>query len=154
MRGNPLDAINFWLLSTRGAALNQESKAYADAAIPAIVGSWSEKELLDRKSPEFSQSVTQQQLDQIFQKFSVLGHLQKCEPAQGQSIMSAMTQTIKAQYAANATFDKGPAVVQLDLIKHDDQWQILGFFVRSPALEQPQQPQPQPQQPPAQQQPH
>ena len=69
--------------------------------------------------------------------------------------MAAATQTIRAQYSANATFEKGPAVVQLDLIKHDNQWQVLGFFVRSPVLEQAQQKPPQPQQPgPPQQQPH
>lgn len=150
-RENPLDTFGFWFFSMRGGILNNESKAYADAAIPAIVSTWSEKELLDRESPEFRQSATQAQLDQMFQRISALGHLQKCEPAVGQSIMSPPTRTIGAEYTAKATFEKGEAVVALSLIKHGDQWQILRFVVNSPALQSPQQQQQQQQQTPPQQ---
>jgi hypothetical protein len=51
--------------------------------------------------------------------------------------MSATTQTgkvISAQYTAEATFQKGDATIKLGLIKHGDQWQILSFYVDSPAL--------------------
>lgn len=156
MRENPLDAVGFWFLSVRGNILNQESKAYADAAIPAIFTNCDEKELLDRESPELKQSLSQQQLDEIFQRYSSLGHLQKSEPAHGQSTMSAMTHAIKAQYNAKATFDKGEAEIGLTLIKHGGQWQIAGFFVKSPALgqEQPQPPQQQQTQPSPPPQPH
>ena len=147
MRENPLDAVSFWVLSVRGTMLNQESKAYADAAIPAIFTNCSEKELMDRESPELKQSLSQQQLDEIFQRCSSLGHLQKSEPAQGQSMMSAMTHAIKADYIAKARFDKGEAEIALTLIKHADQWQIAGFFVRSPAFGQQQSQPPQQQQP-------
>jgi uncharacterized RDD family membrane protein YckC/energy-coupling factor transporter ATP-binding protein EcfA2 len=118
-------------------ALDKESKTYADSAIPAIVSTWSEKDLLDRASPEFKQSVTTDQLDRSFRSFSGLGPLQKCEPAQGQATMSATTQTgkmISGQYTAKATFEKGEASIKLGLIKHGDQWQILSFDVDSPAL--------------------
>jgi UDP-N-acetylmuramyl tripeptide synthase len=132
-----LGAIGIAFVAVRGNALDKESKAYADAAVPAIITNWSEKELLDRASPEFKKAATQQQLDQMFRWFSSLGRSQKCEPAQGQAIMSATTQagkTITAHYTAKATFDKGEAAIKLALIKHGDQWQILGFHVDSPAL--------------------
>jgi uncharacterized RDD family membrane protein YckC/energy-coupling factor transporter ATP-binding protein EcfA2 len=118
-------------------ALDKESKAYADSAIPAIVSTWSEKELLDRASPEFKQSVTTDQLGRKFRSFSGLGPLQKCEPAEGQTTMSFTEQgdrVISAQYTAKATFDKGEASIKLGLIKHGDQWQIQSFDVDSPAL--------------------
>ena len=121
----------------RGTALDKESKAYADAAIPAIVNGWNEKELLDRASPEFKKVATQQQLDQMFRWFASLGRFQKVEPAQGQAVMSATNQTgkvVSAQYRTKATFDKGEATVTLGLIKHGEQWQILAFDVRSPQL--------------------
>ena len=124
----------------RGNALDKESKAYADSAIPAIVTGWSEKELLDRASPELKKAVTIDQLDRLFRWFSILGQLQKCEPAQGQSIMSATTQTgkmISGQYIAQANFQKGKATIKLGLIKHGDQWQILSFHVDSTALAPP-----------------
>jgi hypothetical protein len=132
-----LGAIGIAFVAVRGTALDKESKAYADSAIPAIVTTWSEKELLDRASPEFKKAVTMDQLDRLFRAFAIVGQLQKCEPAQGQALISATTQTgkmISAQYTAKATFQKGEAAIKLGLIKHGDQWQILSFHVDSPAL--------------------
>ena len=118
-------------------ALDKESKAYADSAIPAIVSTWSEKKLLDRASPEFKQSVTRERLDRLSRSFSGLGPLQKCEPAEGQTTMSFTEQedrVISGHYTAKATFEKGEASIKLGLIKHGDQWQIQSFDVDSPAL--------------------
>src|SRR5216684_5113754 len=86
-----LGAIGIAFVAVRGNALDKESKAYADSAIPAIVTTWSEKELSDRASPEFKKAVAIDQLDRLFHAFATLGRLQKCEPAQGQSLMSATT---------------------------------------------------------------
>jgi UDP-N-acetylmuramyl tripeptide synthase len=132
-----LGAIGIAFVAIRGTALDKESKAYADSAIPAIVTTWSEKELLDRASPEFKKAVTIDQLDRLFRAFSTLGRLQKCEPAQGQAIMSATSQTGRTttgEYTAKATFEKGEATIKLGLIKHGNQWQIGGFHVDSPAF--------------------
>lgn len=132
-----LGAVGIAFIAYRGNALDKESKGYADSAIQAIVSTWSEKALLDRASPEFKKAVTIDQLDRLFGWVSGLGQLQKCEPAQGQSLMSATTQNgkrISADYTAKATFQKGEATIKLGLIKHDDQWQILSFHVDSPAL--------------------
>jgi hypothetical protein len=76
-----LGAIGIAFVAVRGNALDKESKAYADSAIPAIVATWSEKGLLDRASPEFKQAVTIDQLDRLFRWVSGLGQLQKCELA-------------------------------------------------------------------------
>jgi hypothetical protein len=132
-----LIGIGISFVAIRGTALDKESKAYADAAIPAIITNWSEKELLDRASPELNKAATQQQLDQLFRWLSSLGRLQKYDPLQGQALMSATTQTgkqITAQYSTKATFEKGEATVTLGLIKHGGQWQILRFNVKSPQL--------------------
>jgi hypothetical protein len=132
-----LGGIGIAFLAIRGSALDKESKTYADSAIPAIVTGWSEKELLDRASPELKEAVTIDQLDRLFRWVSGLGQLQKCEPAQGQALMSATTQAgkvVSGQYTAKAAFQKGEATIKLGLIKHGDQWQILNFYVDSPAL--------------------
>ena len=129
--------VGIVFVAIKGNALDKESRAYADAAIPAIVGTWSEKELLDRASPELRKVVTTDQMDRLFRWVGSLGQLQKCEPVQGQALMSATTQNgqrITAEYTAKATFPKGEATIKLALIKHDDRWQILRFHVDSPAL--------------------
>ena len=41
---------------------------------------------------------------------------------------------ITADYDAEATFEKGNATIHLTLIKHGDNWQIMGFHVNSSAL--------------------
>jgi hypothetical protein len=120
-----LGAIGIGFVAVKGAALDKQSKAYADSAIPAIVTTWSEKELLDRASPEFKKAVTIDQLDRLFRWVSALGPLQKCEPAEGHSLMSATSQsgkTVSAEYTAKAIFEKGEAAVSIRLIKHGDQW--------------------------------
>src|SRR5438552_1231216 len=81
-----LGAIGVVFVAARGNALDKESKAYADAAIPAIVTTWLDKALLERASPEFNQATSAVQVYHMFRSWeSSLGRLQKCEPAQGQS---------------------------------------------------------------------
>jgi len=133
-----LGALGIWFVAVRGNALDKESKAYADAAIPAIVTTWLDQVLLDKASPEFKQQVTPVQVYRMFRWWeSSVGRLQKCEGAQGQSLMSVTSQngkTISAKYSAKAQFEKGQAEIALALIKYGDQWQIRGFEVTSPQL--------------------
>ena len=131
-----LGALGVGFLAWRGNALDKESKAYADAAIPAIITTWLDKALLDRASPEFNQTTNAVQVYQLFRQCeSSLGRLQKCEPAQGQAAIFVTPQTgerITAKYTAKARFDNGEATITLSLIKHGDQWQIAGFHVDTP----------------------
>ena len=133
-----LGVIGIAFTAIRGSALDKESKAYADSAVPAIITTWSEKALLDRVSPEFKKATRVDQLDRFFLGYyNTLGRLQKCEPAQGQATMSLTSQTggmTTGRYTAKATFEKGDATIKLSLIKHGDQWQIGGFYVDSPAF--------------------
>jgi hypothetical protein len=120
----------------RGTALDKESKAYADAAIPAIVTTWLDKALLDRASSEFNQRVTAVDVYRMFRWYeSSLGRLQKCEETKGGSVMGVTSEsgkTISAKYTAKAQFEKGEAEIVLALIKLGDQWQISGLEVISP----------------------
>ena len=131
-----LGAIGIAFIAVRGNALDKESKAYADTAIPAILTTWSQKELMDRASPEFKQASPPDQLDRMFRwQFTTLGRLQKCAPPQGHATMSVTSQsgkTISAQYTSNGKFEKGEAIINLGLIKHGDQWQIRSVNVESP----------------------
>jgi hypothetical protein len=123
--------VNSQLLPSK-TTLDKESKAYADAAIPAMVTTWNKKELLNRASSEFNQAITTDQVDRLFKEASSLGRLRKCEPAQGESELvftSLSGSAVGARYTSNADFEKGPATIVLTLIKHGDQWQIAGFWV-------------------------
>ena len=129
-------ALGIGFVAMRGSALDKESKAYADAAIAAIVPTWLDKALLDRASPEFNKATDAVQLYHMCRSLeSRLGRLQKCEPAQGQSevfFTPETGKTISAKYTAKAQFEKGEVTIALALIKHGDQWQIAGFHVDKP----------------------
>lgn len=120
-----------------GATLDKESKAYADAAVPAITSSWNEQELLSRASPEFQKAAGPADVDRLFGWFRTLGRLQKYEGAHGQAVTSITPQTgkvISGHYVAKAVFDAGEAKIEIELIKHDNVWQIAGFKINSAAL--------------------
>lgn len=41
---------------------------------------------------------------------------------------------ITAKYLVDAQCQRGEAHIDLQLIRHDDEWQILQFYVTSPSL--------------------
>ena len=51
-----LGGLGIGFVAVQGNALDKESKAYADSAIPAIITTWLDKALLDRASPEFNEA--------------------------------------------------------------------------------------------------
>jgi hypothetical protein len=128
-----------------GSKLDKESEAYVDATVPAIVSSWSKEELVNRAGPEFKQATNQEEIARLFQWFKTLGQLQKYEGSQGQATTSVTPQTgkvVSARYFAKATFERGEATIEINLIKRGNTWQIAAFKafkVNSPALALPQQ---------------
>jgi len=111
----------------------QESKAYADQSIHAIVTTWSEDELINRASPEFQAATTKGQLDSVFIELRKLGKLQSYPGLKDDGKITLKWHnghfSYLAFYEATATFEKGRLLVSIHLVKHDQQWQISGFHV-------------------------
>lgn len=127
-------AITFGVLFYKGSKLDRYSKQYADTAVVAIVSDWNSAELERRMSPEFKAIVKEGDTSRLFGMLSRLGKLKEYRGSQGQSNMSVTTQqgkVISASYLCKAEFETGPAEIQLALIQHDGEWQILGFHVNS-----------------------
>jgi hypothetical protein len=127
-----LAAIGIGISAFKGAALDKESKAYVDAAVPAIVTSWSPQELLNRASPELTLTTRPEDVERFFQSLRSLGKLRQYKGSQGQAIIYhdlAKGTTISANYRATTEFEAGSAKIYLKLIKHGDHWQIGGFHV-------------------------
>jgi len=118
-----------------GSRLDASSKAYVDANVPPIIGTWSSAELLKRASPELRKVVSDEELSRLFKKLSQMGALIKCEEAKGDSNVSftpAEGKVITASYETKATFEKGPATIKIRLIQEKGQWMLLKFYVDSP----------------------
>jgi hypothetical protein len=95
-----------------GNALDKESQAYADETIPTIAQHWDQDEIAKRASPEFLKATKDDNFPKLLSMLrDNLGDFRK--------------------------FDKAPATIQLKLIKHSDEWQILGFHVDSQAFLRP-----------------
>src|SRR4029077_2893218 len=82
-----LGGIGIAFVAIRGTALDKESKAYVDAAVPVIVSSWSVQALLDRASPELTQATQPGDVERLFSEMHSLGKLRNYEGSQGQSLI-------------------------------------------------------------------
>jgi hypothetical protein len=124
--------VAFILTAIRGTKLDKESKTYIDSALPAIVASWNGQELLDRASPEFKQASSGVDIGRMFTACRLLGKM-VTYAAEGQAIMAhdlTKGRSITANYIVKAQFERGSAEIDVRLIKHGDEWQILGFHVK------------------------
>ncbi len=112
--------------------LNKESKLFVDAAVPAIIADWDVREIQKRASPEFNATVDYDDMLQMFDILRDLGDLQEYYEAAGESKITLSLESglvITALYEASADFEEGSADIQISLIRHGGQWQILGFKV-------------------------
>ena len=120
------------VIAYNGNKLDSESKSFVDAAVPAISTNWSQKDLLERASPEFVQSVSTDQLKAGFDQFAMLGHLTRYEGSQGEANMAFLSgagSSVSASYTAKARFENGEAVFRIALVKRDGNWLIQGFNI-------------------------
>lgn len=114
----------------RGSALDSESKAFVDAAVPAIAKNWNKQKLLDRAAPELKAKATPEQLTLIFDTLAKLGPTVEYEGAKGDAVMSYGTDAgsgISATYEAKARFQNGGVILRIGLVKRDGRWMILNF---------------------------
>jgi hypothetical protein len=128
----------FGYAAYQGRGLDASSKAYVEENIPAIISTWSKDELLKRSSPQLLTTINEkpEQLDQLFQKLSMLGPMLSFGEVKGDSNVSYTTQNGKvttAAYVATAKFKNGEGRINARLIQSPaGQWQLLQFRVESP----------------------
>ncbi len=126
--------VGFGTLFYEGRALDAESKAFVDSAVPAITATWDKQQLLDRATPELRRSVRPEELDALFNTLSQLGPLVKYEGATGEAAMSYIFGgggAVSASYIAKARFQNGSATFQIVLMRRNGQWMIHNFHVDS-----------------------
>lgn len=77
----------------KGNALDAESKAFVDSAVPAIAATWDKEQLLDRATPELRANVKPEDLRALLDAVSQLGPLIEYQGATGEANMSYMAGT-------------------------------------------------------------
>lgn len=116
------------------APLTAEANAYADESIEAITATWDGNELFARSSPELRSLLGNGALETMMQQ----GEFQLGSLSSAQSATCMITsffyladegEVAVADCASEAEFAKATASLQLNLVKRDEEWKILGFFV-------------------------
>ena len=124
--------VGVGVLFYSGSALDTESKAFVDSAVPAITANWSEDQLLDRSTPELRNSIKPGELKSLFAAFARIGPLVEYQGAMGEANMFYAVgagSTVSASYVAKARFQNGDAIFRIALLKRDGHWLIQNFHV-------------------------
>lgn len=117
--------------------VRESAQAYADEALPAILDGWNADELISRSAVELKKNVPAEQTRRIMAELKDrLGAFKSVEKARmGDFVMPADSTTgpyMVAPFVADATFEKGKAVVEIKLVRQEGKWKIGNFFVREP----------------------
>lgn len=127
-------------LAYRAGGLDEESKAFVDAAVPAIAASWNKRELMNRATPELLQAAKPEQFDALFSALAQFGPLVQYEGAKGNAVVGYMAgsgSSTSANYVASARCKNGTAQFKLTLHKQDGRWLIHNFHVDMPPATSP-----------------
>ena len=127
-----LAAVGITFAVRQGIAADLESRAFVDAAVPAIASSWRQQQLVDLATPELRDSVNPAELADFFAKLSALGSLIKYDGSVGHSMLSYFSgsdSAVTASYEAKAEFKNGAATFEIGLLKRNGRWMINGFHV-------------------------
>jgi hypothetical protein len=122
--------IGIGVLIYQGRGLDAESRAFVDAAVPAIAAGWSKDQLLERATPELRANAKPSELRALFDALARLGPLIEYQGATGEARMSYMIgsgSTVSASYIAKARFQNGTATFRIVALRRDGHWMIHNF---------------------------
>ncbi|MBD2090558.1 hypothetical protein H6F67_11905 [Microcoleus sp. FACHB-1515] len=113
--------------------LGGESRAFANQVIPTIVEEWNATALIDRASPTLIEATPPEDLQQTFLQLSQqFGAFQSAEPAScnlsPKFTLEGKVTTSRCEAAID--FENSTAIVELDLVQQDANWQIDRFSVQ------------------------
>ncbi len=127
-------AVLFFIGVQKAGPLLQEAHDYADDAIPAIATKWDSAALSSRAAPELADLLKNGVLETLMAEGSrLLGEMTAYEAAACQitnyQLNTDSGELVLAACTARATHQRAAADYKLNLVKRNDQWKLLGFFV-------------------------
>ena len=129
--------LGFFVLNSKGQALDRTSKAYVEDSVAAIAAHWDADEFFKRAGPELRTRVKPDDIRGLFDAArSALGPLVEYRGSQGEAEIAVLDSQhrVSAKYVAHGHFQKGDAEIKLLLVKQGDAWMIEGFHINSSAL--------------------
>lgn len=123
----------FILLSGEGAKLDESSKAYVDEVVPLIITEWSEEQFIENSSSYLTEETTPEDVSKLMLTLEDhLGKFIEYKESEGEAgiYFNNGGKTITAKYVVRAEFEKGEAIIDVELIQENDEWKILSFYIR------------------------
>jgi hypothetical protein len=122
-----------------GMHLDEESKAAAQVYDQDVANGWDYAAIQARGDEELFKAAPKEKLEPFLALFrDRLGNLVSLGEVSGSSNcyfnITSMSVRTTAVYVLKAKFEKGDGTIQMNLIKRDDQWRMLGLHVDSPLL--------------------
>jgi hypothetical protein len=116
-----------------------DAQAYVDRVLPAAFAEWDSDLFFEETTPEFKNVTSSEKLDSLFEICADrLGKMKRYRGAQGNTTVwfprRPDGETARGFYTAVVDFEKDVARVQVEVVKRDDAWKIVYFFVNSNAL--------------------
>ncbi|MCX7857890.1 MAG: pilus assembly protein PilP [Deltaproteobacteria bacterium] len=133
--------IIFGAASYRGYAIFKElemsARAYTREVILSVTKNWNYRELLLRASREFNEKADVRELTRTFNFYGEkLGSLKALIDYHGKVTfdLKGKAIVIKANYKADAIYEKGRALIDVALVYSSDKWMVDSFSLSSQAL--------------------
>ncbi len=129
----------------KARGLQRDGSEYVETNLPLIVANWNAEEVIKRAAPEFLVPSVREGLPQAFQVFSRMGKLIDLGKPKGMVTFAdfqfsigdhevpmppKLPEPVWARYVVDAAFDAGSASVMIDLVRRNEHWQIVGFFIK------------------------
>ncbi len=116
-----------------------DGQAYVDRVLPVALADWDSDRFFEETAPEFQQVTSPENLDSLFEICADrLGTMKRYRGAQGNAKVwfprRPDGESARGFYTAVVDFEKDVARVQVEIVKRDDAWKIVYFFVNSNAL--------------------
>ncbi len=112
----------------------RESQSFVDQSLPAIIAEWDVGALISRTTRAFNASHGAGEIEDAFRKLrGQLGRFKEYDGASGKMCMGRTPEgdQIKfGHYTASAAFEKGLAIVVLQVVQEDGTWRISSFLPR------------------------
>jgi hypothetical protein len=114
------------------------SVEYVSESVLAIASNWSKEEFRTRFVTEIWQSVSEEELDELFLKLSTLGDMKTFDGPTGQIYFRYNQRdgrTTTGEFTAKASFENAEAEIKISIVqRRGDGWRLTKFFVDSPFL--------------------
>jgi hypothetical protein len=125
-------------LLPRALRLEHDGAAYLKGVLPEIVGTWDEKALASRATPELMASAkSPDEIGRMFRAFATLGKLKRIDEPKGSVFTGVFTgqgAVTVGNFTARAEFEGGGAIIFVQLRRVADGWKINGFHINSDAF--------------------